>query len=52
MKQLADEKDIANKRKEIGETCVKNRLVVQKIFTDVKSKVQNEAGRRRPRWRS
>jgi hypothetical protein len=43
MKQLADEKDIANKRKEIGETCVKNRLVVQKIFADVKSKVQNEA---------
>ncbi len=42
-KQLADEKDIANKRKEIGETCVKNRLVVQKIFSDVKSKVQSEA---------
>lgn len=41
-KQLADEKDIANKRKEIGETCVKNRLVVQKIFSDVKSKVQSE----------
>jgi len=36
-KQLADEKDIANKRKEIGETCVKNRLVVQKIFSDLTS---------------
>ena len=46
-KQLADEKDIANKRKEIGETCVKNRLVVQKIFSDVKSKVQSDATRSR-----
>lgn len=41
-KQLANEKDMANKRKEIGETCVKNRLAVQRIFADVKSKVQKE----------
>jgi chromosome segregation ATPase len=41
-KQLADEKDMAGKRKDIGDQCVKNRIVVQKIFTDVKAKVQSE----------
>lgn len=42
IKQLADEKDMAGKRKEVGETCVKYRLVVRKLFSDVKSKVQSE----------
>jgi hypothetical protein len=42
-RQLADEKDMAGKRKEIGETCVKYRLAVQKIFSEVKSKVQSES---------
>jgi len=41
-KQLADEMDMAGKRKDIGDQCVKNRIVVQKIFTDVKAKVQSE----------
>jgi hypothetical protein len=42
-KQLAEEKSKARDRQEIGEKCVANRITVQKIFADVKAKVQRES---------
>lgn len=42
-KQLDNEKSIAKDRQEIGERCVANRVAVQKIFANVKSKVQSES---------
>jgi hypothetical protein len=34
---------MAKDRQDVGERCVANRIVVQKIFTSVKSKVQSES---------
>lgn len=42
-KQLTDEKSKARDREEIGSKCVANRIVVQRIFADVKTKVQRES---------
>lgn len=42
-KQIDSEKSMARDRMDIGERCVANRIVVQKIFASVKTKVQNES---------
>lgn len=42
-KQLSEEKGAAGKRKDIGEQCVKNRLAVKQIFSNIKAKVQSES---------
>lgn len=42
-KQLDGEKSMAKDRQEIGERCVTNRLAVQKIFANVKTRVQGES---------
>jgi hypothetical protein len=44
-RQLSDEKSTARDRQDIGERCVATRITVQKIFADVKSKVQRESDR-------
>lgn len=42
-KQVAEDKSKARDRQDIGERCVANRITVQKIFADVKVKVQRES---------
>lgn len=41
-KQIDSERSMARDRQDIGERCVSNRVVVQKIFASVKSKVRAE----------
>jgi hypothetical protein len=41
--QIDSEKSMARDRQDIGEHCVANRIIVQKIFASVKSRVQSES---------